>query len=261
VKVFAIKVVMKPLLFVLIVGTLAPSSVELVGKESSNRVPVLLELFTSEGCSSCPPADSLLEALDVNQPVAGASVIVLSEHVDYWDVGGWKDPFSSAALTSRQRDYNRRFHLDGVYTPQMVVDGQAELVGSRVAQAREAIEKAARRPKTPLDIVLTGRDSRSLTVRVGFQSMGSSDGTVFVALAEGHVESQVGGGENSRRHLRHVAAVRALIPAGTVRAREPFSKQVNLSIPLGAGKGGWRVVAFVQERSSGRVLGAAQLSL
>jgi hypothetical protein len=261
VKVFAIKVVMKPLLFVLIVGTLAPSSVELVGKESSNRVPVLLELFTSEGCSSCPPADSLLEALDVNQPVAGASVIVLSEHVDYWDVGGWKDPFSSAALTSRQRDYSRRFHLDGVYTPQMVVDGQAELVGSRVAQAREAIEKAARRPKTPLDIVLTGRDSRSLTVRIGFQSMGSSDGTVFVALAVGHVESQVGGGENSRRHLRHVAAVRALIPAGTVRAREPFSKQVNLSIPLGAGKGGWRVVAFVQERSSGRVLGATQLSL
>ena len=258
---FAIKVVMKPLLFVLIVGTLAPSSVEPAAKESSNRVPVLLELFTSEGCSSCPPADSLLEALDMNQPVAGANIIVLSEHVDYWDEGGWKDPFSSAALTSRQRNYGRRFHLEGVYTPQIVVDGQAELVGSRGSQVREAIEKAARRPKAPLDIGLAGRDSTSLTVQIGFQSMGGSDGTVFVALAESHVESQVGGGENSRRHLRHVAAVRALIPAGTVRAGESFSKQVKLSIPPGTGKGGWRVVAFVQERSSGRVLGATQLSL
>ena len=109
--------------------------------------------------------------------------------------------------------------------------------------------------------MLAGRDSTSLTAQIGFQSIGGSDGTVFVALAESHVESQVGGGENSRRHLRHVAVVRALIPAGTVRAGESFSKQVKLSIPPGTGKGGWRVVAFVQERSSGRVLGATQLSL
>ena len=109
---------------------------------AAGRRPVLLELFTSEGCSSCPPADRLLETFDRTQPVSGADLIVLSEHVDYWNRLGWTDPFSSALFTQRQQDYVTRFHLDGAYTPQLVIDGQKDVVGSDERAARSAILKA-----------------------------------------------------------------------------------------------------------------------
>ena len=111
------------------------------------RVPVLLELFTSEGCSSCPSADRLLATLGQKQPVAGAYLIVLSEHVDYWDRLGWKDPFSSAQYTARQQEYANRFKMDGVYTPQLVVDGRYGFVGSDAREATSAIQKSIREEK------------------------------------------------------------------------------------------------------------------
>src|SRR3984957_14235607 len=124
----------------------------------ATRVPVLLELFTSEGCSDCPPADRLLELLDQKQPVAGADLIVLSEHVDYWDRLRWKDPFSSSQYTARQQDYTNRYNFDGVYTPQLVVDGRYGFVGSDGRQASATIHKAMREHKVPIAVSNVARN-------------------------------------------------------------------------------------------------------
>jgi hypothetical protein len=225
----------------------------------------LLELFTSEGCSSCPPADRLLEVLDQKQPVAGADLIVLSEHVDYWDRLGWKDPFSSAQYTARQQDYTNRYNLDGVYTPQLVVDGRFGLVGSDGREASIAIQKAIRAKKIPIAISNAARHGTQVTARIEVPatdpSLKGALGVLYVALADNRQESHVARGENAGRSLAHIAVTRAFKQVGTVDLDHASTKEVNLLAQPDSGFNGSRIVAFIQDPKSGHVLGVTEQKL
>jgi len=229
------------------------------------RTPVLLELFTSEGCSSCPPADRLLESLDQKQPIAGADLIVLSEHVDYWDRLGWRDPYSSPQHSARQQDYTNKYHLDGVYTPQLVVDGRFGLVGSDLREATGAIQKAVRQQKIPITVSHASRNGNEVAANI---SLPVSDpaargvsGILYVALADNRAESHVARGENSGRLLAHVAVTRVLKPLGKVELSNGLTKDVWIMVPPGAGSNGLRIVVFLQDPQSGHILGVTEQKL
>jgi hypothetical protein len=232
---------------------------------SSSRVPVLIELFTSEGCSSCPPADVLLGQLDRFQPVAAAEAIVLSEHVDYWDDIGWKDPYSSRQFSLRQRDYARRFRLDGAYTPQMVVDGNVQLVGSDEREALRVVGNAAKVAKVPVSLSSPRlEDAGTLIVQVAvgpaLPSAKPISGQVLLALADDSDQSNVRHGENAGRILKHVAVVRTLTQVGVIDGSGTFSKEVSVSTG-NANLQKLRIVAIVQEAPAGRILGVGSTRL
>ena len=220
------------------------------------RKPVLLELFTSEGCSSCPPADRLLEQLDRAQPVAGAELIVLSEHVDYWD-GSWVDPFSQKKFTLRQQSYVEQFRLGSGYTPQLVVDGHSEMVGGNATQARAAIERVLKDQKLPIALTNLARNGKKLTFHVEFEA-GTNGVTLMAALANDEMTSQVARGEIAGRTLKHVAVVRNLRSLGNLAPGAEFKKDLDFAVE---GEGAWRVVVFAQDRATGRIVGVAQRRL
>jgi len=221
------------------------------GEVSGPRQPVLVELFTSEGCSSCPPADRLLEQLDQAQPIAGAQIIVLSEHVDYWNHLGWADPYSSAALTLRQQIYARHFSLDDPYTPEMVVDGSTQFVGNDVQKAGAAIRAATQAPKVDVHLRAAPADDSSVTVDVDPLPPGKTrKANVYFAMAADSGSSDVQGGENRGRRLHYVAIVKEIQHAGKISENSGFEKQI--AVPAGS-----RLIVFVQEGDSGRVWGAA----
>jgi hypothetical protein len=236
---------------------------------SGERRPVLVELFTSEGCSSCPPADELLMQLDQSQPIANAEVIALSEHVDYWNHLGWADPFSSAQFSERQSQYATRFRRDDIYTPQMVVDGSEEFVGSNSSRARQAIEAAARAPQAHITLAVAPQSNAAshdvpLAVRIeNVPEITKGDrAEVVLAISESGLRSAVARGENSGRRLSHTAVARRLATIGSLDA-EQSAFAVTTTAHL---DGKWqrdhlKAIVFVQERRSRRVLGVAAIAL
>jgi hypothetical protein len=244
--------------FELVLAFLSPL-VSFAAPAPNPRVPALLELFTSEGCSSCPPADCLLEELDRTQPLPGVELIALSEHVDYWNRLGWKDPFSSALYSARQGEYANRFHLESVYTPQLVVDGKFQLVGSNRGEVFSAIGRSMHDPKLPIVISEAVRSGSDVKAALEVPGTGRSSGTalIYIVLAENQTHSSVLNGENAGRALTHVAVARHVIQSGPLKLSTGFTKQVVLPVPPGSGARGLRVVVFLQDQSSGHVLGPA----
>jgi len=227
--------------------------------------PVLVELFTSEGCSSCPPADALLGKLDESQPVAGVRVIVLGEHVDYWDHDGWKDTWSSRFFTDRQGDYVRRFRLGSAYTPQMVIDGATQLNGSNASSVLGAIETARRHLKIPVRISsVSVMNARTLRVHLEVESLPEDFKTrkadVFVAVAIDHAASHVSGGENKGRDIRHVAVAESIDKVGTVEKGKDFDRDVLVKVKSTPDPANLRLIAFVQESDAGEIVGASLLN-
>ncbi len=224
--------------------------------------PVLIELFTAEGCSSCPPADHFLGQLDSAQPIQGAHLIVLSEHVDYWDRQGWPDPYASKAFTDRQVAYERKLKLSEPFTPQFVVDGTVDMSLSRRERIKDQLLAAAGSAKIPvtiesLQVVGGGTPAINGVVNVG-SAADDRPCELFVAVALDHAETQVLRGENRGQHLTHVAVLRELVRVGTVAPGAPSSQ--SFSVPLGPALQGkpLRIVAFVQQPGPGAVRGAAE---
>ncbi len=229
------------------------------------RTPVIVELFTSEGCSSCPPADAELKRLKEEQPVPGAQVIALSEHVDYWNHLGWADPFSSAAFSARQSDYAQALRLPEVYTPQEVVDGQTEFVGSDRGRAEEAITRAARVSKRSVQLAWdrAATDEPTLRVQIDPLAAGHEGETadVMLAITEDNLKSNVTRGENAGNRLGHTAVVRQLRRIGTVKPSDRFTATSQLVLNSGWKRRDLNAVVFVQERTRRHILGAAILPL
>ena len=228
------------------------------------REPVIVELFTSEGCSSCPPADQLLSRMERTQPIAGARVIALEEHVDYWNSLGWTDPFSSSQYRVRQNDYGRKFLNDNIYTPQMIVNGQAQFVGTDSDRAAQEISRAAQAQTMLVELKTTLKasdpDLVDLSVQVTNTQAGKAhNSNVYLAVTESDLSSNVQHGENSGHLLRHAPVVRSFGVIGKIDLRGSTAGAITstLRLPREWRRESLRAVVFVQERDSYKITGAA----
>jgi hypothetical protein len=235
---------------------------------AADRPAVIVELFTSEGCSSCPAADRLLGRLEQTQPVPGAQVIAIEEHVDYWNQLGWSDPFSSPQYRARQNDYAVAFKASDIFTPQMVVNGQAAFVGSDANRAYKEIGAAAQAVTTSVNLTASpnSRDADLLDLSVQVTNAKTSkwhDSNVYLAVTENGLTTFVQGGENSGRTLRHSSVVRSFGVIGRVKPQGANGGQLvsTLRLPHEWKRENLRAVVFVQERGTFQITGASAVDL
>jgi hypothetical protein len=217
---------------------------------------VLVELFTSEGCSSCPPADALLRQINGTRTTDGQLIVGISEHVTYWNSLGWSDPFSSAIFTERQNAYGQRFGLESVYTPQMVVNGSQQFVGSDKAGLAQALRRETQKSSVELHILSAKLDGNSIAVSFAAGGEIPAHGVDIIAvIADDLDQSSVLRGENSGRTLAHVAVARSLTRFAKVQATTKKTIQIPVP-PLFHQSPAHHLVLFAQTSGNGRVLGS-----
>lgn len=249
-----------PFSFVLIIWALAlffPKPESLAQPTLAEGFAVV-ELFTSQGCSSCPPADRLLSKLLKEEASSDRQVYFLSFHVDYWNYIGWKDPFSSRMYTERQYAYSRAFEQGSVYTPQMVVNGKTFFVGSSEAEARNAIKTAlSQGAATRLEL---GEVSTTLTKTECSFTLGQAleDAQLVAVVVEKNISTPVSRGENSGRTLAHDQVVRAYQVQDLGKLNQG---KVSLSLPEGLKPEQAEIIAFVQKKGSREIMAAAKRPL
>lgn len=218
--------------------------------QPADEPPVVVELFTSQGCSSCPPADALLAEL-----AARPDVLALSLNVDYWDYIGWRDPYGSPVHTQRQRAYGQALNLHYVFTPQIVIDGRTSVVGSRREDVLNAIAAAKTRPKT-VEVAFAAGNGGSVIVPAGHAP--AEGGTIWLVVYDRSQTTDVPRGENAGRTIENANVVRTLERLGTWMG-ERLEIPLNLDDAAASGRFGCAVI--VQQGRIGPVLGAASMRL
>ncbi|WP_020534991.1 DUF1223 domain-containing protein [Lewinella cohaerens] len=230
----------------------------IINKTTSAQT-VLVELFTSQGCSSCPPADQVLQRLVEEAEEGNMAVIALSYHVDYWNRLGWADPYSQAVFSERQRQYAQVLPDHRVYTPQMVIQGQRAHVGSREKEVRAAIQRISQQaPTSNLLVSLNPAQNDRNSREIAYEITGKTNDIVLqIALIETTLANDVPRGENSGHHLTHTNVVRALISETNPKSQGALTVDTSVLGTFSNGK----IILFIQDAEQMTVLAAAEVAL
>lgn len=224
----------------------------------SAKTPVLVELFTSQGCPNCPEADRVLAQLENTQPIAGAEIITLAWHVNLWDSFNWKDEFSSPVFTQRQVIYSRVLFISEIYTPQMFVDGTIHFVGSRQDKATKAIAQAIKTAKPEINLSVSGE---KLLINIPNLPKHQS-ATVYLALTESNLVRKIGRGNNEGKTLEHPSVARGLHAIGSIDAQtSQFKAETFFQMQPEWKRENVKIIVFVQENATRKIIAANRLEI
>jgi hypothetical protein len=220
--------------------------------KSNGKGFAVLELFTSEGCSSCPPADDLMAKI---QSEAGMKPIyILAYHVDYWDRQGWKDKFSSADFSNRQTQYGNWLNVSPIYTPQLIINGKTQFIGSDESAIRKEISAELSSSSNTTLTIQTQQNGSELTVRYQV-SNATNNSSLLIAVLQKNAQDKVERGENAGRTLFYVQIVRKL---QTESLNNPGGVSKVIELPKDFNRQNWEVVCFIQDQGNGRISAAAE---